>query len=179
MSNYLIFGSQGSGKSTFAPNIAQKLAVAYLATGELFRTEIEKDSAIGKLVSERIKKGIYIDDATTWQVLVSHLEKATNGFLLDGYPRNLKQVATLEKNGYQFAKIFSMTMAEKVAIKRLQERGRADDTQEGIKSRLDLYKKLTLPVLNFYKKQGVEIVTFDNTPEKEVVREKINDYFKN
>lgn len=179
MSNYLIFGSQGSGKSTFASFIAQKLGVDYLATGELFRLEMDQKTAIGKLVAERMNKGILIDDETTWELLAPHLEKATNGFLLDGYPRNLNQADTLEKNGYRFAKVFYMTLDEKTAVERLLGRSRADDTEEGIKSRLDLYKKFTLPVIAFYKKQGVEVVNFDNTLSKEVVQGKIDDYFKN
>ncbi len=179
MNGYLIYGPQGSGKSTFAPYIAEKLGVSYLTTGQIFRDEMAKGTEVGKKVAERMTQGILIDDKTTWEVLEPRLEAAKNGFLLDGYPRNLNQVKTLEEKGYTFKKIFYMALAEEVAIKRLLDRGREDDTEEGIRTRLNFYKNQTQPVLDHYKQSGVEVKKIDNLPNPEVVRKNIDDYLKN
>ena len=95
MRTYLIFGIQGSGKSTLAPYLANKLEVTYLATGQMFRSEMAKKSALGKLVRQRMKQGILIDDETTWKMLEPFLHQHPKGVLLDGFPRNLNQVKFL------------------------------------------------------------------------------------
>ena len=179
MKNYLIFGSQGTGKSTYAPYIAEKLGVSYLTTGQLFRDEMAKSTEVGKKVSERMNQGILIDDSTTWEVLEPYLKKATAGFLLDGFPRNLNQVRVLEESGFGFKKIFYMVLDPEVAMARLLSRGRADDTEEGIRTRLDFYKKQTLPVVDHYRQLKVELVEIDNSSEPDVVKKNIDDYLKN
>lgn len=179
MTLYLIFGAQGSGKSTFAPYIAQKLGVPYITTGEIFRAEMEKKTPLGAQVEERMNKGILIDDETTWLVLKPFLEQATGGVLLDGFPRNINQSELLETEGYEVSKIFYMTVSEGIAQERLLARGRTDDTPEGIKNRLGLYNERTLPVIDFYKRSGVEVIELDNSSTQDKVRDLIDDYFKN
>ena len=179
MRTYLIFGIQGSGKSTLAPYLANKLEVTYLATGQMFRSEMAKKSALGKLVRQRMKQGILIDDETTWKMLEPFLHQHPKGVLLDGFPRNLNQVKFLEKKGIMIEKVFYLSLPKELAIKRLLTRGREDDTEVGIRNRINLFKEQTLPVFDYYQKSGVEVVTIDNTPALEEVKKTIDDYFKN
>lgn len=179
MKNYLIFGIQGSGKSTLAPYIADKLGITYLATGGLFRDEMAKETPLGKLVSERMNKGILIDDETTWAMLEPYLKEHPEGILLDGFPRNLNQVDFLEKKNFDITKVFYINLSKETAINRLINRGREDDTEEGIRNRINLFKEMTLPVFDHYQKKGVEVITIDNSPTLSEVKKTIDDYLKN
>lgn len=179
MRGLLIFGSQGSGKSTYAPYIAKKLGVSYLATGNIFREEMARKTPLGEAVQERMAQGILIDDDITWGVLKPYLEKAPQGFLLDGFPRNLNQVEMLQAANIDIEKIFYVKLPPELALARLMARKRDDDTEVAIRNRLNAYKLSTVPVVDYYRRQGVEMVEIDNQPAVERVKKSIDDYLKN
>lgn len=176
--NIVIFGSQGSGKSTYAKFISEKLEVPYLSSGEMFREIEGQNSSLGEEIRDLLKKGQLVPDELTVKLFNQYLKKfdLSKGFVLEGFPRTLNQSNSFN---LKVAKVFVITLPEEVAIKRLMERKRSDDTPASIRKRLDLFRKQTLPVLNFFKKKGVEVHEIDNSPSIEEVKKVIDDYLKN
>ena len=172
--NTLIFGSQGSGKSTHAKYIAEKLKVPYIYTGDLFRELEKENSARGERIRELLKQGILIPNELSIPAFGEYLEKfdLSKGVVLDGYPRNLDQAQSLP---LEIDQIIHVTLPEELAIERLMERKRSDDTPEAIKKRIELFKTDTKPIYDYYKSKGVEIKEVDNTPPVEEVSKSIDD----
>jgi len=129
--NILIFGVQGSGKSTVGRYIAKKLNIPFIATGDIFRKLREEQFTLGGLVRDKIDKGFLVLDEPTMGIVNQRLnEKDTeSGFVLDGAPRNLKQVEMLNKN---VDLLVLVNLDKKEAISRLLNRARHDDTREAI-----------------------------------------------
>src|SRR4030042_2232032 len=171
--NIVVFGSQGSGKSTHAKYIAEKLDVPYIYTGDLFR-ELEKENfPRGKKVKNLMRKGVLIPNEISIPAFEEYTRNydISKGFVLDGYPRTLEQAKALK---FKINLIFYVRLPENIAIERLIERKRYDDTYEVIKKRLDMFDKFTRPLFGYFKNQRVKIVEVDNSPSIEKVQRKID-----
>ena len=175
--NILVFGAQGSGKSTHAHYIAEKLNVPYIYTGDLFRELAREDSSLGQQIKERVTRGLMIPNPIAIAAFNKRLGQLdlSKGVVLDGYPRNFLQARSLP---IQIDMLIYVTLSEKVAMERLLKRGRSDDTPVSIKTRLDLYKKETAPLMKLFEDKGARIVQLDNIPPIEIVREKLDDLLK-
>lgn len=174
----LVFGIQGSGKSTLAHYIANKLGINYVSTGDILR-EVEKDqSEIGKKVHALMEKGIIIPDDITVASLEKYLKDNNigNNFLLEGFPRTLNQVHLFNR---QVDMVFEIVVSERVAIDRLKKRGRYDDVEDSIKTRMTLFKEKTVPVIDAYKKSQAKIFTINNERPLEEVQRELDDLLKN
>ncbi len=150
----LMIGPQGSGKSTQAELLANYLGVPKISTGDIFRKLSEEDSQEAKRVKDILSQGKLVDDETTTEIVKARLQDIQNGFILDGYPRNIHQVEIFDP---QFDKVIYLKTPKEELLKRLMSRGRTDDTPEAINTRLDLYFIQTQPLLDFYKSQGILI----------------------
>ena len=175
--NILVFGGQGSGKSTHAKYIAEKLGIPYVYTGDLFRELEGEESEKGKKIRDLVKKGILIPNELAVPAFAEYIKKfdLSKGVVLDGFPRDLEQAKALQ---LKINLIIYITLPENTAIQRLMERKRYDDTPRAIKKRLDLYKEETRPLLSYFKKKGVETVKIDNTPSVEEVRAEVDDFLE-
>ena len=147
-----MIGPQGSGKSTQAKLLGEFLKIPVISTGDILRKTATFDGLIRKI----LEQGKLVDDETTSEIVKNRLleEDCQNGFILDGYPRNIHQKEIFNP---EFDKVFYLKVPNDEVIKRLMERGRADDTPEGIKTRLDLYYDQTQPLLDYYKNLGILI----------------------
>ncbi len=154
--NIIIMGPQGSGKTTQAQILAEKIKIPLVVMGNIFRELAKEDSDRGREIKEILEKGQLVSDDKTIDIVNNHpLEpNCANGFVLDGFPRNLVQAQGLTK---KIDKVFYIKIQDAVSLKRLLLRGRADDTEETIANRLSIYHEETEPVLNFYRKQGILI----------------------
>ncbi len=152
----LLIGPQGSGKSTQAKQLSHLINIPAVSTGEIFRKMTEQDSDEGRRIKDILAKGELVDDQTTAQIVETMLKdpEYQNGFVLDGYPRTLKQRELYDP---QFDKVIYLKLSDQEIMDRLLKRGREDDTQELIKTRLDLYKEQTQPLLDYYKNLGILI----------------------
>lgn len=152
--NIVVMGPQGSGKSTQAELLAKKLRLPHVSTGDIFREIAKRDSELGHRISEKLSHGEMVDDADIMKVVGEHLaqSKFSNGFVLDGFPRNLYQA---QNSNHPVNQVFHLKVSDKEGIKRLLKRGRADDSLKTISARLRLYHKLTEPVLTFYREKGI------------------------
>ncbi len=174
----LVFGPQGSGKTTHAHYIAEKLGISYLSTGDILRTLMEEPTPLGKKVKDLMHQGYIIPDEITIDALKSYFEKNKIGdsFVLEGFPRTMDQVKNFPLKVDQ---VFEFTLPEDLAIERLKSRGRHDDSPEGIKRRLELFKEKTLPVMEHFKKSGVKVNVVSNEPGIEEVQKEIDELLKN
>lgn len=143
----LLIGPQGSGKSTQGKLLAEYLKIPYISTGDIFRQIAQTDARIKQILDA----GELVDDETTIKLINDRLTQA-DGFILDGFPRNLEQAEAINLN---FDKVIYLNIPDEVVLKRLLKRGRTDDTEGSIKTRLDLYRAKTQPLLDYYKEQGV------------------------
>lgn len=165
---FIFYGPEGSGKGTQAKLLSKKLKLPRLVSGDLVRETARKDKGyLGKICEKSLYQGYYVPDSEMFVLWKRRLKMpdVQKGFILDGFPRNLKQVKflarKLEKYGKKIDLVFYLKVREKESIRRLLKRGRRlgngelHDSPERIRSRLREYKKSEAKVLKFYKKRGV------------------------
>ncbi len=149
----LLIGPQGSGKSTQAEILANQLGLPKITVGDIYRKLAQENSADSRRIKEVLGKGQLVDDVTTARIVKERLSQkdCQNGFVVDGYPRTLEQARLFDP---QYNIVFYLKLDPETAMTRLLGRGRADDTKELIKNRLDLYYKQTEALINYYKDLG-------------------------
>ena len=157
MKKHLLFlGPPGAGKGTQASFISKANSYLHLSTGELLRKEIDLDTYLGKQVKDIMNKGELVSDQLVLDIVKKNLDKENNGWILDGFPRNLSQVNSLDDFLIHINQpleiVFYLDIPDEVLIKRLLMRGRKDDNEATIKTRLKIYKKTTEPLIEHYKK---------------------------
>jgi len=156
MKKHLLFlGAPGAGKGTQAELLSQSYSYLHLSTGELLRKEIEMNTILGRQVKDIINRGELVSDDLVLKIVKENLGNDNKGWILDGYPRNLSQANALNKVlgeiNQPLEVVFYLDIPEEVLVKRLLLRGRKDDTEETIRTRVDIYKKTTEPLIQFFK----------------------------
>lgn len=158
-------GPPGAGKGTQAVVVASALGVPHISTGDIFRANVSAGTPLGEEAQRYMNAGEYVPDSITNAMVrdrISH-DDCTPGFLLDGYPRTLEQVneldMMLESDGRRLDRVVELTVdTEEVVgrlLKRAQEQGRADDTADVIRRRLEVYFDQTAPLLAVYRERGI------------------------
>ncbi len=161
MYKILMLGPQGSGKGTQANLLAARLGVPALSMGQLLRDEVKSGSALGKEIDAIIHgEGKLVPDQTAAEVLKRRLNQsdAANGYVLDGYPRNIAQyTVSLQIVQPTHVLLVDVPRVESLArlSKRAQLEGRIDDTADLINIRLEVYENETKPILQEYRRAGV------------------------
>ena len=155
MKKHLLFlGAPGAGKGTQAELLSLSNSYLHLSTGELLRKEIEMNTALGILVKDIMNRGELVSDELVLKIVRQNLVKDNKGWILDGYPRNLSQANSLNEVLNEINQplelVFYLDIPEEVLIKRLLLRGRKDDTEETIRTRVDIYKKTTEPLIQYF-----------------------------
>ena len=155
MKKHLLFlGAPGAGKGTQAELLSKNNSYLHLSTGELLRKEIEIKSILGRQVKDIIIRGELVSDELVLKIVRQNLDKDNKGWILDGFPRNLSQAKSLNEVLTEINQplevVFYLDIPEEVLIKRLLLRGRKDDTEETIRTRVDIYKKTTEPLIQYF-----------------------------
>ena len=152
----LILGPQGAGKGTQATVLSGKLQVPHISTGDLFRTHMGDRTALGREAQRYVDAGDLVPDEVTNEMVRERLGEpdAAVGFILDGFPRTDGQADVLERilseHGVELDAVLELQVPQDVVIERMLARGRDDDTEEGIRTRLRLYTEQTAPLLERY-----------------------------
>ncbi|GGE82346.1 adenylate kinase [Mycetocola zhadangensis] len=167
MTRLLIVGPPGAGKGTQAAIIADTFGIPAISTGDIFRANIKEETELGLKIQEIVSSGGYVPDSLTNEIVRDRLQQqdAVDGFLLDGYPRTVDQVSELDsilaETGAELDAVVRLVADpdEVVArlLKRASEQGRADDTEEVIRHRQDVYLDQTEPVIAAYAERGLVV----------------------
>lgn len=152
--NILVAGSQGSGKTTQAKLLADYLHIPLISVGELLMEMAKMSNNVGRKIKEELAKGNLVNDEIVKEMIIKRLAKNDTllGFVMDGYPRSLNQLELFDP---EYSRVFYLDISDLEVKKRLLKRAREDDTPDIIHQRLDLYHKLTEPVLEYFENQGV------------------------
>ncbi|MEY4397477.1 MAG: hypothetical protein RLZ53_53 [Actinomycetota bacterium] len=165
MSRLLLIGPPGAGKGTQAVKLAETFGIPAISTGDIFRENVKNETELGKQAKAFMDRGEYVPDSLTNALVRDRLtwDDAGNGFLLDGYPRTEDQVNELDEilndAGQSLNAVVLITADTDEVVRRLlnraQEQGRADDTEDVIRRRLEVYAEQTAPLINIYSHRNL------------------------
>ena len=165
MSRLLLIGPPGAGKGTQAVKLAETFGIPAISTGDIFRENVKNETELGKQAKAFMDRGEYVPDSLTNALVRDRLtwDDAENGFLLDGYPRTEDQVNELDQilndAGQSLNAVVLITADTDEVVRRLlnraQEQGRADDTEDVIRRRLEVYAEQTAPLINIYSHRNL------------------------
>ena len=178
----VLLGPPGAGKGTQAARLAERFGVPAISTGDLFRANIKGGTPLGRTVQEYTSRGALVPDSVTNDMVRDRLaqDDAAEGFLLDGYPRNVAQVgeldAILADAGLTLDLAVEITADADIVAERLLKRaeieGRDDDTEDVIRHRLDVYAQETAPIAQVYAERGL-LVQVDGIGDVDAVTERL------
>ncbi len=161
----IFLGPPGSGKGTQADLLSKYFSIPHISTGAIFRETLENDKELGPKIKDILAAGNLVSDEMTVNIVEKRLQSddCKNGFILDGFPRNIDQAnslaSILEKMSLPLSYCISLQVPEEVLIERILGRasegaGRSDDDEEIVKHRLQVYKNQTEPLCKFYNDLG-------------------------
>jgi len=161
----LIMGPPGAGKGTQAKVLAERLGIPTISTGDIFRSNVGQGTPLGQQAKAFMDRGEYVPDELTNAMVRERLgqDDVQEGFLLDGYPRTLAQVAYLDEvlaeHGASLDRVVELTVDTDEVVDRLLKRaaleGRADDTEDVVRRRLEVYAEQTAPLTRVYRDRGI------------------------
>ena len=177
MKKYLLFlGPPGAGKGTQAGLMSESSQYLHLSTGELLRKEVDLKTNLGIQVKETINSGNLVNDELVLKIVRKNLLKKNKGWILDGYPRNISQANSLnqvlEDINQALEIVFYLDVNEEILVKRLLGRGRADDNEDTIRTRLNIFKETTEPLIDFYKDKNI-LKYIDGERELKIISDEI------
>ena len=183
--NIILFGPPGAGKGTQSKYLSNKLKAFKISTGDLLREEINKNSDIGKAITNDMDNGKYISDNIVNKLIKNFVSdpQKKNNLIFDGYPRSLSQAINLEvllkKSNQSIDLILFLNVDKETILKRLEKRkiieNRSDDDSDTIVKRYEKYMETTQPVLNFYS-QNPNFREIDGGLEIEEITRKIDTF---
>ena len=178
----ILMGPPGAGKGTQATSVASHFGIPAISTGDIFRANVSKGTELGVEAKRFMDAGDYVPDEVTNKMVRNRIDEpdAEPGFLLDGYPRTTAQVEELDGmitfTGHKLdaAVVLTVDPDELVArlLQRAQTEGRADDTEDVIRKRQELYAEQTEPLIEIYRARGI-LVEVDGMGEVSEVTERI------
>jgi adenylate kinase len=165
MTRLLIMGPPGAGKGTQAVGLAQRIGGAHISTGDIFRENVANETELGKTAKQYMDAGKYVPDEVTNAMVRDRLKQPdAQSFVLDGYPRTADQVdeldAILSDMGARLDAVLLLVVSDREElvqrmIKRAETSGRADDTEQVIRHRQDVYDQETAALVPIYRDRGV------------------------
>jgi adenylate kinase len=182
MSRFLLIGPPGAGKGTQAALLANAYSIPAISTGDIFRKNVKDETELGLQVKSIMERGEYVPDSLTNELIRDRLSQADAeaGFLLDGYPRTNDQVNELDdilSSQHRILDAVVLLVADpdelvRRLLKRAQEQGRTDDTEEIIRHRQNVYLEQTQPLIEIYSSRSL-VVEIDGLGQVGEVTERI------
>ncbi len=178
----LLIGPPGAGKGTQAARVADRYGIPAISTGDIFRANVARETPLGLQAKEFMDRGAYVPDDLTNALVLDRLaqDDTASGFLLDGFPRTLPQVRTLDdclgSLGSELDAVVQLVAETDEVVRRLLRRaadqGRSDDSEEVIRTRLEVYRQQTHPLVAVYAQRGL-LVAVDAVGDVDEVTERI------
>lgn len=168
----------GAGKGTQGAVLAEHLGVPHIATGDLLRDHVARQTAIGRSVQQCVERGELVPDDVVLTMIRTALQDSDRGYVLDGVPRTMAQAKSLYDAAVEMDATADVALHLQVTegelVRRLraraEEQGRADDTDEVIRHRLALYDEVTHPILDWYDERGILVSVDAERPADAVGR---------
>ncbi len=180
----IMMGPPGAGKGTQAKFVADHFGIPAISTGDIFRANVEHGTDLGREAKRYMDAGDYVPDKVTNLMVRNRIDEpdAEPGFLLDGYPRTLAQVEELDGmvafTGHRLDAAVVLTVDDEEIVQRLLQRaeieGRADDTEDVIRRRQQVYAEQTEPLIEVYRLRGI-LIEVDGMGEVDTVTQRIFD----
>jgi len=178
----ILMGPPGAGKGTQAKYVAEHFGIPAISTGDIFRANVSQGTELGVEAKRYMDAGEYVPDELTNLMVRNRIDEpdAEPGFLLDGYPRTLTQVEELDgmiaHTGHRLDAVVVLTVDAEELVQRLLQRaqtdGRADDTEEVIRRRQEIYQEETQPLIAVYRQRGL-VQEIDGMGEVDEVTKRI------
>lgn len=173
----VLLGAPGSGKGTQAMLLREKLAIPHISSGELLRSAVKAGTELGQQAKVVMDRGELVADEMMLGLIEERLclDDAKDGFILDGYPRNVAQAEALDdlldRLGRSVDEVLQIDVDTELVVKRIAKRAaeedRSDDTEEVVRKRLRVYAELSAPVVDYYTNRGVlSVVLGEGTAEE-------------
>jgi adenylate kinase len=179
----LMFGPPGSGKGTQATRVALRLGVPHVAAGDMLRSEVARDTPLGREAKPIMDAGGLVPDDLVVRMIDGRLNQAdaSGGVLLDGFPRTVPQAVNLDtmlaRRSEAVEDVISLEVPDEELqariLKRATTEGRSDDTAEGLAQRLIVYRQDTAPVLEHYREIGTRIEAVNGVGDLDAVTGRI------
>jgi adenylate kinase len=160
----VLLGPPGAGKGTQALKLSEKLGIPQISTGDLFRKNISEGTPLGIEAKRYLDAGDLVPSELTNKLVEDRIEQpdAVDGFILDGYPRSVEQARAfdemLKNHNTKLDAVLEFAVSEQELLERLKSRGRADDTEEVIHNRMQVYRDETEPLLEYYSHNNLQTV---------------------
>ena len=167
----VLLGPPGAGKGTQAAILSEKLNIPHISTGDLFRANIGEGTPLGVEAKSYMDAGKLVPTDVTARMVEDRLSQddAANGFLLDGFPRTVEQAEILKdllaKKDQVLDGVLNFQVSDDVVVERMLARGRADDNEETIRTRMSVYRDETMPLIDYYGENIIDI-TAEGTIEE-------------
>ncbi|MFN3603971.1 MAG: adenylate kinase [Leptonema sp. (in: bacteria)] len=188
MINIVFMGPPGAGKGTQAKFICNEYKIPQISTGEILRNAMNEGTELGEKAKEFVESGKLVPDEIVIGIVKERIQKSDceRGFLLDGFPRTLKQAQELDNILSELNKILhvviNIDVSEKELVERLLRRakieGRSDDTEEVIRARMKTYFEQTYPLIEYYKEKKL-LRNIDGLGSVEEITSRIKEALKN
>jgi adenylate kinase len=180
----VFIGPPGAGKGTQAQRVAGRFGCAHIATGDIFRANVASGTELGRLAQEYMDRGDLVPDEVVIAMVMERLADpdCQGGFVLDGFPRTVNQAEALDRRladlGSPLEAALSFDVTEEELLRRLAGRAaaqrRADDAEQTIRHRLEVFAIKTRPLIDYYARRGL-LVNVDAIGPIEVVTKRILD----
>ncbi|MGV0851678.1 adenylate kinase [Mycolicibacterium phlei] len=160
----VLLGPPGAGKGTQAQKLSEKLGIPQVSTGDLFRKNIGDGTPLGLEAKRYLDAGDLVPAELTNRLVEDRIDQAdaADGFILDGYPRSVEQAqaldAMLKARNTKLDAVLEFKVSEDELFKRLKARGRADDTEDVIRNRMQVYRDETYPLLEYYRDANLQTI---------------------
>ncbi|MGC6482486.1 MAG: adenylate kinase [Synechococcus sp.] len=173
----LFLGPPGAGKGTQAARLCDHHGMKHLSTGDLLRAEVAAGSELGQEAEAVMNRGELVSDALVLAIVKGQLSTlGDDGWLLDGFPRNVAQAEALKpllaEIGQPLEAVVLLELDDAVLMERMLSRGRADDTEAVIRHRLEVYREQTAPLIDHYRGQG-QVVSVDAQGSIDAITDRI------
>lgn len=174
MTRLIFLGPPGAGKGTQAKVLADFLQVPHISTGDILRQAITDQTALGVKAQEYMDKGDLVPDQLVQDMVEERLQKsdAQKGWILDGFPRTVSQAvflgSLLDRIQGDSERVVNLDAPDEIVVSRLLGRGRKDDSEDVIRYRLNVYRRDTAPLIQYYGDRQKLLTVNGNQSQEEV-----------